>query len=218
MTEKWFRLAISLTLIGMLCLLRGFEAPIRGFWCDDQTIRYPHLPMIVDYRLLLAVSIVLPLLLFWILPVIRKTSAKSHENGSSSQILAYTDTYLASIGPEFPGWDYMFGFLVNLVLTTYCKLLIGRPRPNFHAICQPTVTCEMNEKRFISNFSCTTEKFLSRNSMESFFSGHSSTGTYAALFMAMHLAAHWRNVNYSIKALVCSTLIGFGLFPGFTQV
>lgn len=36
------------------------------------------------------------------------------------------------------------------------------------------------------------------------------------MFSALYVAAYWP-VHYSIKALVCSILIGFGLFPGFTQ-
>ena len=168
--------------------------------------------MIVDYRLLLAVSLTLPLFLFWLLPPVRTDKQNPEDNDDG-----LTCNYLAKIGPEFPCWDYLFGFLVNLVLTTYCKLLIGRPRPNFYAICQPTVVCEVDERRYVTDFNCTTDKFLGRNSLESFFSGHSSTGTYASLFIAMHLIAHWR-VNYSIKALVCATVFGFGLMPGFTQV
>ncbi|KAJ6642192.1 Phospholipid phosphatase like 1.2 like, partial [Pseudolycoriella hygida] len=205
MMEKAYRVFCIIIMIGMLWLIRSFDAPIRGFWCDDQSIRFPHLPMIVDYRILLLICIFLPLTLFRLLPA-------SSENDDTIDM----DNRLARIGPTSTGWDFMFGFIMNLVLTTYCKLIIARPRPNFYEICQPTVQCEAFETRFISDFNCTTPPFLARNSLQSFFSGHSSTGTYSGFFMALHLAAHW-SVDYNVKALTCSVLIGLGLFPGFSQ-
>lgn len=196
-------------MIGMLWFIRLFEMPIRGFWCDDHSIRYPHLPMIVDYRLLLVVGIFFPLIIFRLLPPNKQ--GNKVENDTENNV-----NRLVLVGPNSPGWDYVLGFILNLVLTTYCKVIIARPRPNFYEICQPSIQCDLNETRFISDFNCTTESYLSRNSLQSFFSGHSSTGTYAALFSALHVAAHW-SVNYNIKALAFSTLIGLGLFPGFTQ-
>lgn len=198
-------------MIGMLWLIRLFDIPIRGFWCDDHSIRYPHIPMIVDYRILLLVCIFVPLILFRLLP---RSSIKP-ENADNNDIID-KENRLAHIGPNAVGWDYMFGFILNLVLTTYCKVIIARPRPNFYEICQPSVECKSFETRFISDFNCTTSPHLATNSLQSFFSGHSSTGTYAGLFTVLHVAAHWQ-VDYNIKALACSVLIGLGLFPGFTQ-
>lgn len=195
--------------IAMMWFIHIQDIPVRGFWCNDQSIRYPHLPMIVDYRILLLVSIALPILIIRLLP----SSAKS-DNTDDNEI--DKSNHLARTGPTSPEWDYIFGFLLQLVLTTYCKVVIARPRPNFYEICQPTVTCEGFENRFISDFNCTTRLHLARNSVQSFFSGHSSTGTYAGLYSAIHVAAYWQG-DYNLKALVCSVLILVGLFPGFTQ-
>lgn len=202
MSTNWSRIICIIVMIAILWFIHTFEMPIRGFWCNDDSIRYPHIPMIVDYRLLLAVCILFPLLIFRLLP---------RRDGDSDE-----RNYLTLIAPESSEWDYIFGFILQLILTTYCKVIIARPRPNFYEICQPTVKCESFNAQFISNFSCTTEPRLARNSIQSFFSGHSSTGTYAGLFSAMYVGAHWP-VDYSLKALVCSVLIGLGLFPGFTQ-
>lgn len=214
MSEKWYRIICFIIMIGMLWLIRISDMPIRGFWCDDQSIRYPHLPMIMDYKILLLVCIFFPLILFRLLPASSSSNNKV-ENADTNDIID-KDSRLAQIGPHSVGWDYMFGFILNMVLTTYCKVIIARPRPNFYEICQPTVQCESYETRFISDFNCTTPHHLARNSLQSFFSGHSSTGTYAGLFTALHVAAHWQ-IDYNVKALVCSVLIGLGLFPGFTQ-
>lgn len=209
MSENWFRLLCIAIMISMLWFMRMCELPRRGFWCDDHSIRYPHLPMVMDYKLLLAISISFPLILFQLLP--SRKSGNKDDNDTDNE-----DDHLSLTAPSSPGWDYMFGFLVNLVLTTFCKIVIARPRPNFYHICQPTVQCDSYETRFISEFNCTTEPHLSLNSIQSFFSGHSSTGTYAGLFSALHVAAHWP-INYNIKALTCTTLIILSLFPGFTQ-
>lgn len=168
MSENWARIICISIMLAMLWFLRLFDMPIRGFWCDDNSIRYPHLPMIVDYRILLFVCISFPLILFRLLP-----SSKS-ENPDNSDI--DKDNHLARIGPHSFGWDYIIGFILKLVLTTYCKVIIARPRPNFYEICQPTVQCESFETHFISDFNCTTPPHLARNSLQSFFSGHSATG------------------------------------------
>lgn len=209
MSVNWSRIVCAGATIAMLWYIHIQDIPVRGFWCDDQSIRYPHLPMIVDYRILLLVGITFPILIIRLL----RSSAKL-ENADDSE----TDksNHLALTGPTSPEWDYIFGFLLKLVLTTYCKVIIARPRPNFYEICQPTVTCESFENRFISDFNCTTRANLARNSLQSFFSGHSATGTYAGLFSALQVAAYWP-VDYNLKALACSVLIGVGLFPGFTQ-
>lgn len=212
MWERWHRIICIILMIGMLWLIRSFDMPIRGFWCNDHSIRYPHLPMIVDYKILLLICTFVPLAIFRLLPA----SSTKPEKADSNDIVDNNENRLARIGPNSVGWDYMFGFILKLVLTTYCKVIIARPRPNFYEICQPTVQCQSFETHFISDFNCTTESHLAKNSIQSFFSGHSSTGTYAGLFTALHVAAHWQ-VDYNIKALTCSLLIGIGLFPGFTQ-
>lgn len=211
MSQRWYRIICIILMTGMLWLIHSFDLPIRGFWCDDLSIRYPHIPMIVDYRLLLLVCTLVPLIIFRLLPPSLNKSENADNESTTDK-----DNRLARIGPNSVEWDFMIGFILKLVLTTYVKMIIARPRPNFYEICQPTAQCESFETRFIRDFNCTTPPHLARNSLQSFFSGHSSTGTYASLFTALHVAAHWP-VDYNIKALACSILIGLGLFPGFTQ-
>ncbi|KAG4076266.1 hypothetical protein HA402_014815 [Bradysia odoriphaga] len=209
MTVNWSRIICVVVTMTMLWYIHVQDMPVRGFWCDDHSIRYPHLPMIVDYRILLLVGIAFPILIIRLLP-----SSPKPDNADDGEV--DNSSHLARTGPATPEWDYVFGFLLKLVLTTYVKVIIARPRPNFYEICQPTVMCESFENRFISDFNCTTRAHLARNSVQSFFSGHSATGTYAGLFSALHVAAHWP-VDYNLKALACSVLIMAGLFPGFTQ-
>lgn len=187
-----------MALVSLMIGSRMFRAPVRGYWCDDRTIRYPHLPMVVDYRILLFVSIFLPVIIFKIIP-------------------GTANSRLAQLGPKSPSLDYLFGFLVNLLLTCYCKIVLARARPNFYDICKPSVGCDVTEQRFVSQFECTTPYFLAHNSLESFFSGHASTGTYGSLAIVLHLIANWRS-SYIFKATISCFILAVGLFPGFTQV
>lgn len=210
MPVNWSRIICVCVTVAMLWYIHVQDLPVRGFWCDDQSIRYPHLPMIVDYRILLLVGITFPILIIRLM----RSSAKQDINADDNEV--DRNNHLALTGPTSPEWDYIFGFLLKLVLTTYCKVIIARPRPNFYEICQPSVTCESFENRFISDFNCTTRVYLAKNSLQSFFSGHSATGTYAGLFSALQVAAYWP-ADYNLKALACSVLFMAGLFPGFTQ-
>ena len=71
------------------------------------------------------------------------------------------------------------------------KNVIGWPRPNFMAYCQPNVTCSDSSTKFkfITNFKC-----LNLNSQEeledalkSFPSAHASFAAYVAVFLAFYI-------------------------------
>ena len=70
---------------------------------------------------------------------------------------------------------------------------------------------------FVSNYTCTNEsRWLSRNSNQSFFSGHSSLGTYAAFFLIFYLNDKLR-IDALLKAHLFSVIFMLGLLPGLTQ-
>ena len=93
----------------------------------------------------------------------------------------------------------------------------GRPRPNFHSLCKPDIDCKSDEKIFVSNYTCTNEsRWLSRNSNQSFFSGHSSLGTYSAFFLIFYLNDKLR-IDALPKAHLFSVIFMLGLLPGLTQ-
>lgn len=93
----------------------------------------------------------------------------------------------------------------------------GRPRPNFHSLCKPDVECRNDEKLFVSNYTCTNERrWLMRNSNQSFFSGHSSLGTYSSFFLIFYLNDKWR-ADALLKAHLFVVIFMVGLLPGLTQ-
>ena len=70
-----------------------------GFWCNDESIRHQFLPQTIDFRLLLSVVFVAPVLVFVLLD---RTDSKSQTK------------------------NYYYGLLMNLLITMYCKLVIGK--------------------------------------------------------------------------------------------
>ena len=70
-----------------------------GFWCNDESIRHEYLPQTIDFRLLLSVVFVLPVLVFVLLD---RTDSKQQTR------------------------NYYYGLLMNILLTMYCKLVIGK--------------------------------------------------------------------------------------------
>lgn len=50
----------------------------------------------------------------------------------------------------------MIGAAINQIFTDMLKLSVGRLRPHFYEVCQPSVACtEYNQHDYIFNFTCT---------------------------------------------------------------
>ena len=70
-----------------------------GFWCNDESIRHEYLPQSIDFRLLLFIVFAVPVSAF---ALIDKTDFKYNLR------------------------NYYYGLLMNILLTMYCKLVVGK--------------------------------------------------------------------------------------------
>jgi hypothetical protein len=98
---------------------------------------------------------------------------------------------------------FLFGILSSTLVTDIAKLILGRLRPHFISVCQPTMldgtNCSnpINFHRYIEDFSCGNEESSARRLKEmrlSFPSGHSSFSMYTMVFAALflHCRMNWK--------------------------
>ncbi|XP_077888120.1 phospholipid phosphatase 2 isoform X1 [Ictidomys tridecemlineatus] len=153
----------------------------RGFYCGDDSIRYPYRPDTITHGLMAGVTITATVLLV----------------SAGEAYLVYTDrlysrsdfnNYVAALYKVLG--TFLFGAAVSQSLTDLAKYMIGRLRPNFLAVCDPDwsrVNCSVYvqlERVCRGSPANVTEARLS------FYSGHSSFGMYCMLFLAVSFSAH----------------------------
>ncbi|XP_016898415.1 phospholipid phosphatase 1-like [Cynoglossus semilaevis] len=158
----------------------------RGFFCNDDSIRYPLKDDTISYQLLGGVMIPFSLIvivcgecLSVYFSCIKKRSAGTK----------YVACIYKAVG------SYVFGAAVSQSLTDIAKYSIGRLRPNFLAVCKP-VWDQINCKNggYIESFTCTEDKFLVDEARLSFYSGHSSFSMYCMLFLILYIQARLKVV------------------------
>ncbi|XP_057565672.1 phospholipid phosphatase 2 isoform X3 [Hippopotamus amphibius kiboko] len=163
----------------------------RGFYCGDDSIRYPYRPDTITNGLMAGVI----------------TAATVVLVSAGEAYLVYTDrlyshsdfnNYLAALYKVLG--TFLFGAAVSQSLTDLAKYMTGRLRPNFLAVCDPDW----------SRVNC---------SVLSFYSGHSSFGMYCMVFLALYVQARlcWKWARL-LRPTVQFFLVAFALYVGYTRV
>uniref|UniRef100_A0A1I8PM43 Phosphatidic acid phosphatase type 2/haloperoxidase domain-containing protein n=1 Tax=Stomoxys calcitrans TaxID=35570 RepID=A0A1I8PM43_STOCA len=197
----------------------------RGFFCDDETIRYPYKDNTVTPVILGVLLSVPPLIVLAI-----GEYARQYKKGAVS-----SRRYLW--GCQIPIWwtnlfrqfvYFCFGLLLTFDATEVGKYTIGRLRPHFMEVCQPQFadgsTCRdsFNQHRYVENYFCLGTGYTAadvRQARLSFPSGHSSLVFYAMLYISMYLQKrmHWRRSDLT-RHFIQFTLVMIAWFTALTRV
>lgn len=163
----------------------------RGFFCDDESLKYPYGTDTVTVPVLRLVGLLPPLLTFLVCEwrILRKDTSVQH-----------------CLGVRIPTWLRSFyctasSFAIGLcfleLATNITKSVIGRLRPHFFSLCQPSIDCSLPEMkgRYIlpQDYTCTgpaKDKFVDMH--KSFMSGHSAWAAYTMIYLAMYIGARMK--------------------------
>ncbi|XP_008431376.1 phospholipid phosphatase 3-like [Poecilia reticulata] len=198
-------------LVGIL-LEKSFWPPYRrGFFCDDESIRFPYKNSTVPTSILIATSICLPLFSMIIGESFRIFFLSE---GTKSFV---RNPYLAAFYKQIG----MFGFGcgINLFFTDIAKVSIGRLRPNFIDVCKPdfsTINCSLG---YITEYKCQGPESDVREARKSFFSGHASFSMYTMLYLVFYLQSRltWKGARL-LRPLIQFTLVMMSFYTGLTRV
>lgn len=192
----------SLPFVAMTIASRPYE---RGIFCQDESIGYPVRPDTITNVTLAAVTITCTILIISSGEAYLVYSKKIHSNSSFNQ---YVSAIYKVLGA------FLFGGAVSQSLTDLAKYTIGRPRPNFLAVCAPKVC-----KGFVNLNNCTGNAGDVTEARLSFYSGHSSFGMYCMLFLAFYvqarLNAKWARL---LRPTIQFFLVAFAVYVGYTRV
>ncbi|XP_029074411.1 phospholipid phosphatase 2 isoform X1 [Monodon monoceros] len=181
----------------------------RGFYCGDDSIRYPYHPDTITHGLMAGVIITTTIILV----------------SAGEAYLVYTDrlysrsdfnNYLAALYKVLGA--FLFGAAVSQSLTDLAKYMTGRLRPNFLAVCDPDWS-RVNCSVYVQVEVCRGRPADVTESRLSFYSGHSSFGMYCMMFLALYVQARlcWKWARL-LRPTVQFFLVAFALYVGYTRV
>ncbi|KAE8632645.1 hypothetical protein XENTR_v10001610 [Xenopus tropicalis] len=181
----------------------------RGFYCNDESIRYPYREDTITNGLMAGVTISCTVIIISSGEMYMVFSKRLY---SRSECNNYIAALYKVVG------TYLFGAAISQSLTDLAKYMIGRPRPNFIAVCDPdwsTVNCS----GYVTDFTCRGNYANVTDSRLSFYSGHSSFGMYCMLFLSLYVQARlcgkWARL---LRPTIQFFLLSFALYVGYTRV
>lgn len=222
-----------LELLGMVLLLlplayiylfsSTYEPFHRGFFCDDQSLKYPYKEQTVP--ILMALSIWLFLATFFILLVetLRSTALQGQRRATPVADSRYPP-WLAVELYRYYGF-FTLGACGCLLFTEIAKYTVGRLRPHFLSVCQPQYSEDICKESGYHRFVIDNQNVVCQNVDEkklhearlSFLSGHASFSFYCATYLVVYLQARLTNFPASSNQIVTTLYRMLKVFRPFLQ-
>ncbi|XP_013789086.1 putative phosphatidate phosphatase [Limulus polyphemus] len=158
----------------------------RGFFCDDDSIRYPYKDSTISNITLYCVAILGPVIVMTIVEGIIckkcKLSFKEKKYFCGYSISYYVFQLYHTVGV------FAFGGCISQLATDIAKYSIGRLRPHFIDVCQPDQSLTECTHEYILNYECTSsDEDKIQEARLSFPSGHASFSAYAMIYLTVYL-------------------------------
>ncbi|CAF0889064.1 unnamed protein product, partial [Didymodactylos carnosus] len=186
----------------IFCIIYLLVKPVqRGFYCDDKTIMYPFREDTIPMWLLGIYGGICPVIIFFIVEiwVVRPFHCRRGHGGSSlkQRQLDYAKAIFHTV------FLFGLGIAVCFLITEVGKRTIGRLRPYYLTVCNPTwsqIICSKNVMtasgmmtipQYVWDHNCNPNVSLSilQEARLSFPSGHSSFSTFAFIFLFVYFEA-----------------------------
>ncbi|XP_072430473.1 phospholipid phosphatase 3 isoform X2 [Chiloscyllium punctatum] len=189
----------------------GISPYQRGFYCDDDSIKYSYKKSVVPNLLLLAVGTLLP-----IACIISGECYRIHYMKERSRSFI-RNPYVAALYKQVG--CFIFGCAISQSFTDIAKVSVGRLRPHFLDICNPNFTAINCSLGYIVEFECRGDEGKVQEARKSFFSGHASFSLYTMLYLAFYLQARftWRGGRL-LRPLLQFTLVMMAFYTGLSRV
>ncbi|XP_030630683.1 phospholipid phosphatase 3-like [Chanos chanos] len=184
----------------------------RGFYCNDESIKYPakNGDTISDAVLSAAGILIV------ILSITIGESYRIHYLHEGSKAFV-RNPYISALYKQ--AGVFLFGCAVSQSFTDIAKVSVGRLRPHFLDVCKPdfsTINCSLG---YITEYRCTGAESRVQEARKSFFSGHASFSMYTMLYLAFYLRSRftWRGARL-LRPLLQFTLLMLAFYTGLSRV
>ncbi|XP_024247050.1 phospholipid phosphatase 3 isoform X1 [Oncorhynchus tshawytscha] len=184
----------------------------RGFYCNDESIKYPakHGDTISD-AVLSAAGILITILSI----IIGESYMIYYLNEGSKSFVG--NPYISALYKQVG--VFIFGCAVSQSFTDIAKVSVGRMRPHFLDVCRPdwsAINCSLG---YITDYQCNGPESKVQEARKSFFSGHASFSMYTMLYLVFYLQSRftWRGARL-LRPLTQFTLIMMSFYTGLSRV
>ncbi|XP_018589794.1 phospholipid phosphatase 3 isoform X1 [Scleropages formosus] len=184
----------------------------RGFYCSDESIKYPYKNGdTISDAVLCATGILIA-----IFSIIIGECYRIHylNEGSKSFVgNPYVSALYKQVGV------FLFGCAISQSFTDIAKVSVGRMRPHFLDVCNPdfsTINCSLG---YITDYKCRGPENKVQEARKSFFSGHASFSMFTMLYLVLYLQSRftWRGARL-LRPLLQFTLLMMAFYTGLSRV
>ncbi|XP_077318846.1 phospholipid phosphatase 1 isoform X1 [Lithobates pipiens] len=183
----------------------------RGFFCNDDSIKYPFHDSTVTSTVLYTVGFTVPICSIILGEALSVYFNRVQSNGFIRN--QYVATLYKAIG------TFIFGAAASQSLTDIAKFTIGRLRPHFLDVCKPNWSKINCSAGYIVNFVCEGDPVKSSEARLSFYSGHSSFSMYCMLFLALYLQSRMRgDWARLLRPTIQFGLVAVSIYVGLSRV
>ena len=228
LSHRLFPISVNLisfvTVPAVAIILRTVASPFqRGFFCDDLSIKYPLLPsQTVSVTLLVCLNVGIASILF----NVGEYLASKKTDDFRLFYLSVPAFQLKVFRLEL---IFLWGAVATNVLTDTIKFSVGALRPNFLALCQPSINataikCTSKEEFGIyhTNFHCTSQGLSEGEesfARSSFPSGHSSMAAFSAIFLVVFAQERFYGTRtFFLLPFIQLSLVCLAVWIGMTRV
>ncbi|XP_055966509.1 phospholipid phosphatase 1-like [Sorex fumeus] len=156
----------------------------RGFFCDDESIKYPYKKDTIPFELLGGITIPFCVIIMVVVETLSVYFKHLHSNSFIKN--SYIATIYKATG------TFLFGAAANQSLTIVVQHLTGRLKPHFLYVCDPDWSSIRCSEGYIEDYCCRGNPNKVKESRLSFYSGHASFAMYSMLFLALYLQARMK--------------------------
>ncbi|XP_077981720.1 phospholipid phosphatase 2-like [Glandiceps talaboti] len=191
------KIVIDIVLLALVflpvLLVEIFAEPFhRGFYCDDESIKYPFKDDTVSTVLLIFLGVSLPILTVLLVEACLYYQSRNEARRTGNNYFRQRNLRTHSVPPliyylYFIIGVFLFGAAVTEVFTQTTKYMVGRLRPYFLTVCQPDYSLFNCSDNYIEVDVCTGDAHLIKEARLSFISGHASFSWYCAVYLALYL-------------------------------
>uniref|UniRef100_F1KY03 Phosphatidic acid phosphatase type 2/haloperoxidase domain-containing protein n=1 Tax=Ascaris suum TaxID=6253 RepID=F1KY03_ASCSU len=193
----------------------------RGFFCDDDSIRYPYKGNTIPTFAL--VFILIAVIIITVAGVETFRVIRLSKNDISVYRLKGRDVHRLFVRFCAYAAHCVLGTLVSVIVCQITKYAVGRLRPHFISVCDPDINmtaCAISHE-YITDYICNGKsESRIRDARLSFFSGHATTAMCVAVFCVLYLQARLPRRMYGISLLPLfqTILIGGALLIGYSRI
>uniref|UniRef100_A0A3B3X8S5 Phosphatidic acid phosphatase type 2/haloperoxidase domain-containing protein n=1 Tax=Poecilia mexicana TaxID=48701 RepID=A0A3B3X8S5_9TELE len=150
----------------------------RGFYCSDESIRFPRKEgETISDAVLCGVGI-----LIGTVSIVIGECFRIHQLHVGTKSFV-GNSYVAALYKQIG--VFLFGCAVSQSFTDIAKVSVGRMRPHFLDVCKPDFSAINCSLGYITNYTCTGDESEVQEARKSFFSGHASFSLFSMLYLAV---------------------------------